>query len=181
MAAAGRGGHGKVLHGKARSRQPFLTKKCLPRRPTRGDTPHVLRRPVEGVTHLALVISTLIMRQIAARRALSTSSASLSRLSTRGRALASSGGRAAHVWEEVNALAARPGMINMGQGFPDFEGSRVARAAATRARRLPRPHLVSLSPRRDARRATPRFVCRRRLCGRGAPGKRLEVRADGGR
>jgi len=37
------------------------------------------------------------------------------------------------LWEAVNALAARPGMINMGQGFPDFEGSRVAREVAAAA------------------------------------------------
>ena len=39
-------------------------------------------------------------------------------------------GGAAEVWRKVNALAARPGMINMGQGFPDFEGSAIARRAA---------------------------------------------------
>ena len=44
-----------------------------------------------------------------------------------------SGGGAAQVWEAVNALAARPGMINMGQGFPDFEGSAVARRVAADA------------------------------------------------
>ena len=54
-------------------------------------------------------------------------------LSSRGKALASSGGAAAALWEAVNALAAKPGMINMGQGFPDFPGSRVARDVAGRA------------------------------------------------
>jgi N-succinyldiaminopimelate aminotransferase len=49
-------------------------------------------------------------------------------LSQRGEALASGG--AAQVWETMNALAARPGMINMSQGFPDFEGSQVARSVA---------------------------------------------------
>ena len=40
---------------------------------------------------------------------------------------------AAEVWTEINALAAQPGMINMGQGFPDFDGSLVAREAAASA------------------------------------------------
>ena len=37
------------------------------------------------------------------------------------------------VWKEVNGLAAQPGMINMGQGFPDFAGSLIAREAAAEA------------------------------------------------
>ena len=53
-------------------------------------------------------------------------------LSSRAQRFSSPGG-AAGVWKKVNALAARPGMINMGQGFPDFEGSEVARTAAKRA------------------------------------------------
>jgi N-succinyldiaminopimelate aminotransferase len=40
---------------------------------------------------------------------------------------------AAGVWSKVNALAAREGKLNMGQGFPDFAGSEIARAAAQRA------------------------------------------------
>ena len=40
---------------------------------------------------------------------------------------------ASEVWTEINGLAARPGMVNMGQGFPDFEGSLVAREAASKA------------------------------------------------
>ena len=55
------------------------------------------------------------------------------RLANRARALANNFGAAAPLWESVNALAARPGMINMGQGFPDFEGSSVARRAAAEA------------------------------------------------
>ena len=47
--------------------------------------------------------------------------------------LAAGGGAAARVWEEVNALAAQPGMVNMGQGFPDFPGSPVARSVARAA------------------------------------------------
>lgn len=55
------------------------------------------------------------------------------RLAQRAHNLASSFGAAAPLWESVNALAQRPGMINMGQGFPDFEGSLVARQAAAAA------------------------------------------------
>ena len=62
-----------------------------------------------------------IMRRVL-QRAMSTAT----RLSSRGQALAAGGGAAAGVWEAVNALAAKPGMINMGQGFPDFAGSLVA-------------------------------------------------------
>ncbi len=51
-------------------------------------------------------------------------------LSQRAQALAAGGGAAARVWEEVNALAGQPGMLNMGQGFPDFPGSTLARAVA---------------------------------------------------
>lgn len=55
------------------------------------------------------------------------------RLSSRAQALAVGGGAAAKVWTDINALAARPGMINMGQGFPDFDGSPVARRVAAEA------------------------------------------------
>ena len=47
-----------------------------------------------------------------------------------GRGLASS---AASVWAEVSQLGRQPGMINLGQGFPDFPGSKVAREAAAAA------------------------------------------------
>lgn len=40
---------------------------------------------------------------------------------------------AVEVWKEINALGARPGAINMGQGFPDFAGSKVARESAAAA------------------------------------------------
>ena len=53
--------------------------------------------------------------------------------SLRSAELAAGGGAAAAVWTQVNELAAKPGMINMGQGFPDFDGSPVARAAAAAA------------------------------------------------
>jgi DNA-binding transcriptional MocR family regulator len=55
------------------------------------------------------------------------------RLSERSRELAAGGGAAAQVWEQCNALASQPGMINMGQGFPDFEGSAIARQVAASA------------------------------------------------
>ncbi|CAK0851257.1 unnamed protein product [Prorocentrum cordatum] len=58
------------------------------------------------------------------------------KLSRRSQVLASGGGDAAKVWETVNALGAKPGMINMGQGFPDFEGSAVARQHAVEAIRM---------------------------------------------
>lgn len=129
---------------------------------------------------------------------------SATRLSSRGRALAAGGGAAASVWEAVNALAAKPGNINvreckskctansnlltlllnrsrihyfasqMGQGFPDFEGSPIARAAAAEAIRegtaalnqySPQPGLPSL------RRSVSEFV-RRRYDVRALPPKR---------
>ena len=55
------------------------------------------------------------------------------RLSDRAKALAAGGGAAARVWEDVNALAAQPGMVNMGQGFPDYPGSALARRVAADA------------------------------------------------
>ena len=66
----------------------------------------------------------------------------MSWLSKRSRDLAASGGRAAKVWEDVNALASRPGIINMGQGFPDFAGSSVARDAAAQAIRSCKYHTL---------------------------------------
>ena len=53
---------------------------------------------------------------------------------------------AASVWRTVNELAARPGMINMGQGFPDFAGSAVARAAAREALEDPASNQYSPQP-----------------------------------
>ena len=66
-------------------------------------------------------------------RTASTAITTPSKISERGRVLAGGGAAAAAVWESVNALAARPGMINMGQGFPDYPPSAVARAAAAEA------------------------------------------------
>ena len=41
------------------------------------------------------------------------------------------------LWTKLNELGARPGAINMGQGFPDFAGSAVARDAAKAALDVP--------------------------------------------
>ncbi len=54
----------------------------------------------------------------------------MSRLSKRAHAEASTGG--AKVWSEILALA-KPGVINLGQGFPDFSGHGTAREAALAA------------------------------------------------
>ena len=55
----------------------------------------------------------------------------LSRLSRRAQLEAASGGSA--LWAEVIALAKGPGVINMGQGFPNFAGHETAREAALAA------------------------------------------------
>ena len=88
----------------------------------------------------------------------------ISRLSSRGRALASGGGAAAAVWEAVNALAAKSGNINMGQGFPDFPGSAVAREVASAAIRQGSAGLNQYSPQPgllELRHAVSEFVERR--------------------
>jgi DNA-binding transcriptional MocR family regulator len=54
-------------------------------------------------------------------------------LAQRAQKYAASAGGAASVWQRLNALALRPGMLNMSQGFPDFEGSAIARKAAGKA------------------------------------------------
>jgi N-succinyldiaminopimelate aminotransferase len=41
------------------------------------------------------------------------------------------------LWTKLNELGTRPGAINMGQGFPDFAGSAVARRAAQEALDVP--------------------------------------------
>ena len=53
---------------------------------------------------------------------------------------------ASDTWTEINALAARPGMVNMGQGFPDFAGSQIARDAAAAAITDGAPVLNQYSP-----------------------------------
>lgn len=55
----------------------------------------------------------------------------LARLSRRAQFEASSGGASA--WADVCALAKPAGVINMGQGFPDFPGHETARTAAEAA------------------------------------------------
>ena len=55
------------------------------------------------------------------------------RLSGRAQVLASAAGAAAPLWERLNALASRPGMVNMAQGMPDFAGSPIARRVAAEA------------------------------------------------
>ena len=54
-----------------------------------------------------------------------------SRLSQRAQAEASKGG--AKVWSEIIALGRAPGMINLGQGFPDYSGHGKARTSAEEA------------------------------------------------
>ena len=51
---------------------------------------------------------------------------------------------AGELWTTLNALGGRPGAINMGQGFPDFPGSGIARSAAAAA--LDVPALNQYSP-----------------------------------
>ena len=92
------------------------------------------------------------------RRRLST------RVSARARALAHGGGGAAKTWETLNALAARPKMLNMSQGFPDFPGSTVARMVAADAVRDGGVSLNQYSPQPgslDLRSAVSDFVARR--------------------
>jgi len=52
-------------------------------------------------------------------------------------------GGANKVWQEVTALARQPGNLDLGQGYPDFEGSSIAREAAVKA--LTDPELVLLN------------------------------------
>lgn len=47
---------------------------------------------------------------------------------------------AGQAWNDLLTLARQPGVCNLGQGFPDYEGSSVARAAATEA--LTKPDMV---------------------------------------
>mmetsp|Transcript_4843 Transcript_4843/g.14360 ORF Transcript_4843/g.14360 Transcript_4843/m.14360 type:complete len:392 (-) Transcript_4843:623-1798(-) len=67
--------------------------------------------------------------------------AALRRLRQQSRRFSGSTGA---LWTKLNALGARPGAINMGQGFPDFAGSAVARAAAKDA--LDDPALNQYAP-----------------------------------
>lgn len=86
------------------------------------------------------------------------------RLSARGRTLASGGGQAAAVWESVNALAAQPGMVNMGQGYPDFPGSSIARRVAAEAAASAESSLAQYTPQPGSlrlRRAVSQFYAER--------------------
>lgn len=47
------------------------------------------------------------------------------------------------IWNELLVLANQPGVCNLGQGFPDYEGSRVAREAAAAA--MVEPTMVRLA------------------------------------
>ena len=88
----------------------------------------------------------------------------MSRLSKRALALAQSGGNAAKTWEKLNALAARPGMLNMSQGFPDFLGSSIARRVAAEAAKGGTPTMNQYSPQPglvELRSAVSDFVHRR--------------------
>eukprot|EP00903_Cladosiphon_okamuranus_P015233 g14079.t1 len=44
-----------------------------------------------------------------------------------------SGNSSGGIWTELLVLAQQPGVLNLGQGFPDYDGSRVAREAAAEA------------------------------------------------
>ena len=37
------------------------------------------------------------------------------------------------IWNELLVLARQPGVVNLGQGYPDYDGSKVAREAAAEA------------------------------------------------
>mmetsp|Transcript_12610 Transcript_12610/g.31846 ORF Transcript_12610/g.31846 Transcript_12610/m.31846 type:complete len:331 (+) Transcript_12610:309-1301(+) len=52
-------------------------------------------------------------------------------------------GGANKVWQEVSALARQPGVIDLGQGYPDFEGSAVARQSAIAALQDPDKALLN--------------------------------------
>ena len=100
--------------------------------------------------------------------------------SLRSAELAAGGGAAAAVWTQVNELAAKPGMINMGQGFPDFDGSPVARAAAAAAIEQGGAPLNQYSAQPglpELRGAISRFYERRYGAGRG--GSSTTVRSGG--
>lgn len=37
------------------------------------------------------------------------------------------------IWNELLVLSRQPGVVNLGQGFPDYDGSKAAREAAAEA------------------------------------------------
>ena len=86
------------------------------------------------------------------------------RLSGRAQVLASATGAAAPLWERLNALASRPGMVNMSQGMPDFAGSPIARRVAAEALESGGASLNQYSPQPgliDLRQAVSAFVDQR--------------------
>ena len=86
------------------------------------------------------------------------------RLSGRAQVLASAAGAAAPLWERLNALASRPGMVNMSQGMPDFAGSLIARRVAAEALESGGASLNQYSPQPgliDLRQAVSAFVDQR--------------------
>ena len=86
------------------------------------------------------------------------------RLSGRAQVLASAAGAAAPLWERLNALASRPGMVNMSQGMPDFAGSPIARRVAAEALESGGASLNQYSPQPgliDLRQAVSAFVDQR--------------------
>ena len=86
------------------------------------------------------------------------------RLSSRAQVLASAAGAAAPLWERLNALASRPGMVNMSQGMPDFAGSPIARRVAAEALESGGASLNQYSPQPgliDLRQAVSAFVDQR--------------------
>ena len=86
------------------------------------------------------------------------------RLSGRAQVLASAAGAAAPLWERLNALASRPGMVNMSQGMPDFAGSPIARRVAAEALETGGASLNQYSPQPgliDLRQAVSAFVDQR--------------------
>lgn len=47
------------------------------------------------------------------------------------------------IWNELLVLSGQPGVCNLGQGFPDYAGSRVAREAAAAA--MTKPAMVRVA------------------------------------
>lgn len=41
--------------------------------------------------------------------------------------------RVGGIWNELLVLARQPGVVNLGQGYPDYDGSKAAREAAAEA------------------------------------------------
>lgn len=48
------------------------------------------------------------------------------------------------IWNELLVLARQPGVVNLGQGYPDYDGSKVAREAAAEAMMDPTKVILSL-------------------------------------